>query len=123
MTKEKFKVLGVFKSGPIDYQEELYSEKSKVYKIRVVFQVELSYYEVYFHSYPIRKYVHKLTLNNLKGIHHINKYENYLNISKSTESKIQDLDFTKNLNWYIEEGLHGSKAHQLFREFGELLRT
>ena len=129
MTKESVNLVKVFASGPIDYQEELYSEKCKVYKVRAIFQVESLYYEVFFHSLPIRKYIHRFTLNNLKGIHHINKYENLSEIGYriepfSIERELPYLKFQENpVRWYVGKGLHGVRMHQLFSEFGKLLRT
>lgn len=128
MIKGNVNLLGVFKSGPVDYQEELYSEGYKIYKLRVIFQVGSLYYELFFHSHPIRKYIHKLTLYNLRGIHHVNKYVNFPKIDeklkpKLNESTVDYLDFSENpVCWYIEKGLRGVKTHQLFTEFGKLIR-
>lgn len=128
MIKENVNLLGVFKSEPVDYQEELYTKRYKVYKLRVIFQVGSLYYELFFHSHPIRKYIHRLTLYNLRGIHCVHKYMNSPKIDKKlkptlNESAVDYLDFSENpVYWYVEKGLHGVKTHQLFTEFGKLIK-
>lgn len=128
MTKESVSVLKVFASGPIDYQEELYSEKCKVYKIRAIFRAGSLYYEIFFHSLPIRKYIHRFTLDNLRGIHHINKYGSFSEIGYriepfSIERELPYLKFQENpVCWYVGKGLHGAKMYKLFSEFGKLLQ-